>query len=99
MPIRLDPERNEPAALFEFAGSFTGQRVLEIGCGDGRLTWLYAERVAHVLGIDPDADDVALAIQNCPPHLRGRVEFWVGTIQEFDLPAEKFDLALLAWSL
>jgi ubiquinone/menaquinone biosynthesis C-methylase UbiE len=42
MPIRLDPEGNEPATLFDFAGSFTGQRVLEIGCGDGCLTWLYA---------------------------------------------------------
>jgi ubiquinone/menaquinone biosynthesis C-methylase UbiE len=99
LPIRLDPERNEPAALLDFVGSFTGKRILEIGCGDGRLTWLYAERAAYVLGIDPDADDVALAIQNCPAHLRERVEFRVGTIQELDLPAEKFDLALLAWSL
>jgi ubiquinone/menaquinone biosynthesis C-methylase UbiE len=99
MPIRLDPEGNEPAALFDFAESFTGKRVLEIGCGDGRLTWLYAESAAHVVGIDPDAEDVACAIANCPPYLRERIEFRVGTVQGFDPPAEKFDLALLAWSL
>lgn len=99
MPIQLDPEHNEPVALFDFAESFTGKRVLEVGCGDGRLTWLYAERAAHVVGIDPDAEDIARAIANCPPHLRERIEFRVGTIQEFDPPAEKFDLALLAWSL
>ncbi len=98
MPIRLDPERNEPAALFDFVESFAGKRVLEIGCGDGRLTWLFAEQAARVVAIDPDADDVARAIQACPPHLRERVQFHVGTIQEFESP-ERFDLALLSWSL
>jgi ubiquinone/menaquinone biosynthesis C-methylase UbiE len=98
MPIRLDPEHNEPAALFEFAGSFASQRVLEIGSGDGRLTWLYADQAARVVALDPDADDIARAIQDCPPHLRGRVEFRVGAIQEFET-SERFDLALLSWSL
>jgi 2-polyprenyl-3-methyl-5-hydroxy-6-metoxy-1,4-benzoquinol methylase len=98
MPIRLDPEGNEPAALFDFAGSFAGQRVLEIGCGDGRLTWLYADQAAHIVALDPNADDIALAIQNCPPHLRERVEFRTSTIQEYESP-ERFDLALLSWSL
>jgi len=98
MPIQLDPERNEPAALFEFAGSFSGQRVLEIGCGDGRLTWLFAAQAARVVGIDPKPDDIALAIQNCPAPLRGCVEFHVGTIQEFET-SEIFDLALISWSL
>ena len=98
MPIRLDPERNEPAALLDFAESFTGKRVLEIGCGDGRLTWLFAAQAARVVGLDPKPDDIALAIQNCPPHLRERVEFRTSTIQEYESP-ERFDLALLSWSL
>ena len=98
MPIQLDPEGNEPAALLDFAGRFSGQRVLEIGCGDGRLTWLFADQAARVVAIDPDADDIALAIRACPQHLRERVEFRVAAIQEFE-PSEKFDLALLSWSL
>ena len=98
MPIRLDPEANEPAALVDFSGSLTGKRVLEIGCGDGRLTWLYAESAARVVAIDPDADDIALAIRACPQHLRERVEFRAAAIQAFE-PSEKFDLALLSWSL
>ena len=51
MSIRLDPEGNEPAALFDFVGRLAGQRVLEIGCGDGGLTWLYADQAAHGLTI------------------------------------------------
>ena len=48
MPIRLDPQGNEPAALFGFAGSLAGQRVLEIGYGDGRLAWLNRRQVRFV---------------------------------------------------
>jgi len=98
MPIRLDPEGNEPAALFDFAGDLSGQRVLEIGCGDGRLTWLYADRAEHVVALDPNADDITLAVQNCPSHLRECVEFRTGTIQEYE-SFERFDLAILSWSL
>ncbi len=98
MPIRLDPEGNEPVALFDFAGELSGRRVLEIGCGDGRLTWLYADQAARVVALDPNADDIALAVQNCPQHLRERVEFRTGTIQEHG-SSERFDLAVLSWSL
>jgi len=37
MTVRVDPENNEPRALFDLA-DFNGQRVLEIGCGNRRLT-------------------------------------------------------------
>ena len=42
MTIRTDPENNETRALLDMA-NFGGQHVLEIGCGDGRVTWLYAD--------------------------------------------------------
>ena len=37
MMIRIDPDNNEFRVLFPLA-DFTDRRVLEIGCGDGRLT-------------------------------------------------------------
>jgi len=43
MVIRTDPENNETRALFDLA-DFKSKRVLEIGCGDGRLTWRYATK-------------------------------------------------------
>ena len=43
MTIRTDPEGNETATLFDLV-DLDGAEVLEIGCGDGRLTWRYADR-------------------------------------------------------
>ena len=64
MTIRTDPENNEPNALFALA-DFNGRRVLEIGCGDGRLTWRYADKAAHVTAIEPNPEQVAIARRIC----------------------------------
>jgi ubiquinone/menaquinone biosynthesis C-methylase UbiE len=98
MPVLPDPEDTETQALHDYA-DFSGQRVLEIGCGDGRLTWRYANRVASVVAIDPDADDIATALKDCPANLRHKIVFHALRLEDLDIPAEKFDLALLSWSL
>jgi hypothetical protein len=54
MAIIEDPEGNEAAALASSGVSFMSRRVLEIGCGDGRLTKYFARVAASVLAIDPD---------------------------------------------
>jgi 2-polyprenyl-3-methyl-5-hydroxy-6-metoxy-1,4-benzoquinol methylase len=98
MAYRLDPEDRETVALFDFVGEFAGKRVLEIGCGNGRLTWRYAEKAVHVTGIDPNPDKIERAIQATPDHLRGKVDFFANGIDSF-LTNEKFDLAIFSWSL
>lgn len=98
MPVLPDPEDVETRALHDYA-DFTGQRVLEIGCGDGRLTWRYADRAAHIVAIDPDADEIASALEDCPADLRHKIEFQALRLEELSIPTEKFDLALLSWSL
>jgi 2-polyprenyl-3-methyl-5-hydroxy-6-metoxy-1,4-benzoquinol methylase len=96
--VRCDPEDTETATLLDFA-DFTDKRVLEIGCGDGRLTWRYAAWAAHVTAIDPKVDDIATAIEDCPYSLRNHVEFRAERLEDFTPPHERFDLALLSWSL
>ncbi|MDX1687756.1 MAG: class I SAM-dependent methyltransferase [Candidatus Promineifilaceae bacterium] len=80
---------------------FRGRRVLEIGCGDGRLTWRYAERAAQVTAIDPSADAIPAAKENLPENLRGRVEFHNVALDDFATASgpSLFDLAILSWSL
>ena len=98
MPVLIDPEDTETRALHDYA-DFSGKRVLEIGCGDGRLTWRYADQAAHIVAIDPKAEDIKIANEDCPENLRRKIEFHVARLEDLEIPAEKFDLALLSWSL
>jgi len=105
MSVQLDPQGREIRALLQVAGEFDGKHVLEIGCGDGRLTWRYAQRAASVVGIDPNADKIARAISMTPEDYIGRLDLRVSDLEAFALawlkeqPGVLFDLVLLSWSL
>ena len=60
MAPTLDPEGAHLAALHR-ATDFRGARVLEMGCGDGRLTEGIAEEASRVVAFDPDAEAVEQA--------------------------------------
>jgi ubiquinone/menaquinone biosynthesis C-methylase UbiE len=94
----VDPEGAELAALRSLGG-LDGARVLEIGCGDGRLTFAYALAAGSVLAIDPSADAIAKARARLPSGLSARVRFEVGSALELDLPTASFDVGLLTHSL
>ena len=95
----FDPENNETRALFDLYPDFGGKRVLEIGCGDGRLTWRYAERVASLIAIDPNADKLARAQASRPPGTQ-HVHFHNLDLEAFAARnGGTFDLAILSWSL
>ena len=100
MAIRGDPENNETRALFDLA-DFKGKDVLEIGCGDGRLTWRFADRAEHVTAIDPFGEGIERARENLPGELRERVEFHHVAFEDFAAASEPstFDIVLLSWSL
>jgi 2-polyprenyl-3-methyl-5-hydroxy-6-metoxy-1,4-benzoquinol methylase len=72
-----------------------GKRVVDVGCGEGRLSFACAEAGAEVFGFDPDEASIAVARSN---ERRG-VRFQVADAAEIDLPRRKFDLALFSWSL
>ena len=100
MPIRVDPEGNEIRALLDFA-DLGGKQVIEIGSGDGRLTWRFASGAAHVTAIEPFAPSDSRARQNLPDNLKGRIQFHQVEFDEFATTAKPgaFDLAILSWSL
>ena len=100
MMVRLDPESNETSALFEMA-DFEAKNVLEIGCGDGRLTWLYADRAAHITAIEPFAESIAQAKEDLPAELKGHVDFQNIAFEDFAAGSESsaFDIVMLSWSL
>jgi ubiquinone/menaquinone biosynthesis C-methylase UbiE len=76
-----------------------GMRVLELGCGDGRLTWWLARTAASVVAVDVDEDRVAAARASVPSDLAAKVELLAASATEVDLPPGEFELALFSWSL
>jgi ubiquinone/menaquinone biosynthesis C-methylase UbiE len=98
MAWRADPEGAETDALARLA-PVDGLRVLELGCGDGRLTFRYAPAAASVLAVDPDEEQIAAARAALPSDLSDRVTFAVTGAAEVDAPHESFDLAFFSWSL
>jgi len=93
----LDPEGAHFAALRRLA-DFRSQRVVELGCGEGRLTVPIAQEAALVVAFDPDAEDVEQARRSLPDELAERVTYRVASGTEVELEPD-FDLALFSWSL
>ena len=81
--------------LHRFA-DFSGKRILEIGCGDGRLTWQYAKEAKFVAGIDLNADDLRVATIERPSGLP--TSFVRADSTHIPFVKEQFDLAIFAWS-
>jgi predicted RNA methylase len=94
----LDPEGAHLAALRRL-GDFRGRRVLELGCGDGRLTLGFASDAARVLALDPDREAVERAQQSLPAELAERVAYRVASGKEIELEPQSFDLTVFSWSL
>ena len=98
MAVEIDPEGVETRVIHELV-DFRGRDVLEIGCGDGRLTRRYADRAASVLALDPKEERIALAQRDIPDPLRSTVTFQVADATALQLPAAGFDVVVFAWSI
>ena len=98
MPIQKDPEGIEVKYLHQFI-HFTHAHILEVGCGDGRMTWRYADAASRVIGIDPDAGLLSTAQATCSPALRHTTRFMQTSAEKLPFADMTFDHVLLAWSL
>lgn len=94
----LDPEGAHLASLRRLA-RFDGASVLEVGCGDGRLTVGLAEEAAGVFAFDPDAEAVAAAKARVPLETAERVTFRVASARQIEIPGTQFDIVVFSWSL
>jgi ubiquinone/menaquinone biosynthesis C-methylase UbiE len=71
-----------------------GKSLLEVGCGDGRLTALLAEKAQEITAIDPDVSSIESAHDNI-----AGVNFLVGSGENLDFPDNSFDIVLFSYSL
>ncbi len=98
MGIHEDPEGVELRTILRHV-SFEGKNVLEIGCGDGRLTFGYARSANRVVGIDPERASIKSAMKKTPKNLAGKLQFQLGKGEELKFPDESFDIVFFSWSL
>jgi ubiquinone/menaquinone biosynthesis C-methylase UbiE len=94
--VIIDPEEHELSALVDRLPSVGACRVLEIGCGDGRLTRRYAPRVGSVIAIDPDPSLIR-AFRRAG--VDRNVDVRACAVDQLDLPEHSVDTAIFSWSL
>lgn len=99
MAKHVDSEGLEIKTVLRYT-SFENKDILEIGCGDGRLTFKYAQVARRVIAIDPSEVSIETANRNTPKSLASTLTFRVGMGEDLsDYEAESFDVIFFTWSL
>ena len=98
MPNQLDPSGAEPQAVLK-AADFANARVLEIGSGDGRLTFRIGKAARELVGVDLKHGDLKSAHHSCPEDLRPVVRLACASAVSLPFRDAFFDIAVLASAL
>jgi ubiquinone/menaquinone biosynthesis C-methylase UbiE len=97
MATEVDPAGVMPRAILNTV-DFRDRRVLEVGAGDGRLSFQYADEPKSVVGIDIKEPDIRAAAK-CPGEHRGDIRFLCASATALPFSAEQFEIVLLSSSL
>ncbi len=89
-----DPEFKHIAAVCSLAG----KNVLEIGCGEGQLTYQYAHLPARVIALDLDFARLRQARKK-QPSTAIHIHFMQANGQTVPFPSRLFDVVIFASSM
>jgi len=99
MTLAMDPAGSEIRALKQIT-NWRGKRVLEVGCGDGRLTLRLAGfGPDKIIAFDPDPKLIRTARKNLPKKYDERIEYRVGNAEHVKQKADQFDVVVFSWVL
>jgi ArsR family transcriptional regulator len=79
-------------------GLIAGKRIVDLGCGNGRLARRFAATGNIVTGIDSSEEQIRLARAE-PASSGAPVEYRISPMENTGLPGEGFDVAVLSQSL
>ncbi|MDO9537425.1 MAG: methyltransferase domain-containing protein [Thermoplasmata archaeon] len=91
--MEIDPHRTEIQMIEKFS-TLRDKHILEVGCGDGRVSGKLAIHTPHLTAIDPDEETMALAKSNVQ-----NVDFRVGFGENLDFDDKSFDAVIFTFSL
>ena len=77
--------------ILKMAGNVRGQKVLDIGCGDGRYSELFARSGANVIATDLAAPQIEMAQEK---HAHQNIRYSVGDVSAADAAPGSMDLVL-----
>lgn len=92
--MHRDPEGKEKQVITELLGSSTGD-LLEIGCGDGRLTRELADLFGTLIALDPELSSV---METDLP-ISGQTRFLTGSGEDLPLAKDCVDTVVFSLSL
>jgi SAM-dependent methyltransferase len=98
MTLLKDTDRNEIKYLRKSI-DLTGKRILEVGSGEGRLTWQYAGEPHSVVAFDTDLDAMRIARVDRPDDLKDKVQLACMDAALLPFADAQFDVVLFSWSL
>ena len=91
--METDSDQRIAEKIFQIV-ELKGKIVLEVGCGNGRISSLLVPKIDQLIAIDPDK----LMIEEAKARCIG-VEFFVGSGENLDFPDNIFDLIIFTLSL
>lgn len=95
----LHADLTEDVAFVAALAQDLGGRVLELGCGTGRLLRPLAEAGCRVTGVDNSAEMLAIAHTHLAAHVRVQTVKLIQTdMTRLSLPDAVFDLAVLSYN-
>ena len=95
----LRPPPEDELREYGGRGLVRGKRVIDVGCGDGRMALGCAAYASEVVGVDPDPEAIRLARAKARQLGAANVRFKVGVAQELPFVDEQFDVVILSWTL
>lgn len=97
--VTRHPKAGREIRAFGGAARFRGKDVLDIGTGNGRLSFDVAPYARRVVGVDPSEAGIEDARDRAARLGLRNIEFRLGDAAELDVGRGRFDVAIFSWSL
>ncbi len=86
-------------AELRLLGSVAGRRVLDLGCGGGLASAVFAQQGAHVIALEP-SPELLTAARRYASHAGVKVEFHHGDLADLAfMRADSVDVVFSAWAI